>query len=196
MKFNKWVQAQTVERIEAPDRQRADFYSAILERKDDEESKGREGMSVDEMVTTSNLFMAAGTETTATVLAVTTYLMLKHPHVHEEIKAEIRGRFQAHDEITIDAANTLTYTIAALTEAMRYMPPVPAGFIRKVPEGGSVVSGHYLPGNCNVSPSSLSQALFSAFHPSILAGWPRNMAWCVRSSIFGLLTVHDRPPSP
>lgn len=150
--FNDWIISQTKRRIET-NRARPDFFSAILEKKREDEDKGKEGITVPEMFATSSIFIAAGTETTATTLAAATYLMLKHPHVYEKIKSEVRGRFKAHDEITIEAANTLVYTIAALTEALRYMPPIAAGFIRKVPKTGAFVSGHFLPGDCNVGSS-------------------------------------------
>lgn len=87
------------------------------------------------------------TETTAHTLAIATHLTLTHPDIYHKLKEEIRGRFTKNEEITIDAANELEYTIAVLTEALRFLPPVPAGFSRKVPEGGATVSGHYLPGN-------------------------------------------------
>ncbi|KAF2154104.1 putative P450 monooxygenase [Myriangium duriaei CBS 260.36] len=130
-----------------------DFMTDILSKISDEEAKGNEGISKAELMSNAQLFMAAGTETTATVLQCTAYLVLQHPEVYKQLCEEVRSRFKSQDEITIEAANSLTYTIAVLTEAMRFLPPVPAGFPRKVPSSGAEVCGYWIPGNCNASVS-------------------------------------------
>ncbi|TKX20408.1 cytochrome P450 monooxygenase-like protein 40 [Elsinoe australis] len=158
--WTDFVKSSTHKRIEA-ETERHDFMTDILAKQRDEEEKGHEGITTQEITSNANLLLVAGTETTATTLTGTTYLMLKHPEVYQKLKDEVRGRFKSQDEISIEAAGELSYTLAVLNESMRYMPPVPAGFVRKVPQEGAEVSGYWLPGNCN---ASISVSQYPAYH--------------------------------
>ena len=120
---------------------RPDFMTYIMRNQDSDEKR----MTRDEIDSNANLFLIAGSETTATVLSGTTYLLLKNPEVMKKLAQEIRGRFKSASEITIDEVNKLEYLIAVLSEGLRYYPPVPTGFPRVVPQGGDNLSGHYVP---------------------------------------------------
>lgn len=160
---NDWIaslKGMVAKRIDA-ETDRHDFMTDILNKVQDEESKGKEGMTRGEITSNANLMMGAGTETTATVLQGVTFLVLQNPKVYETLCKEVRGRFKSLDDITIDAANSLTYTIAVLTEAMRLFPAVPAGFLRKVPLEGTEISGCFIPGNCNASISMSQHASYT-----------------------------------
>ncbi|KAF4543390.1 Cytochrome p450 protein [Lasiodiplodia theobromae] len=102
-------------------------------------------ISVDELDSNALLLLIAGSETTATVLSGTTYLLLKHPEVMKKVVREVRDHFKSKEEITSESVSRLTYLVAVLNEGMRMYPPVPTGFPRIVPEGGSTVSGYYVP---------------------------------------------------
>ncbi|PNS16791.1 Isotrichodermin C-15 hydroxylase [Sphaceloma murrayae] len=158
--WNLFVTDSTTKRMEA-ETDRHDFMTDILAKKRDEEEKGHEGITTREIVSNANLLMIAGTETTATVLAGTTYLMLKHPDVYQKVRDEVRSRFTSQDEISIEAAGNLSYMLAVLNETMRYMPPVPAGFVRKVPRDGAEVAGYWFSGDCN---ASVSVSQYPSYH--------------------------------
>jgi len=120
---------------------RPDFMTYIMRSQDSHEKR----MTRAEIDSNANLFLVAGSETTATALSGTTYLLLKNPEAMKKLVQEIRGRFKSASEITIDEVNKLEYLIAALSEGLRYYPPVPTGFPRAVPQGGDNLSGHYVP---------------------------------------------------
>ncbi|KAL1606170.1 hypothetical protein SLS60_003571 [Paraconiothyrium brasiliense] len=125
---------------------RPDFFSFILKNQDAE----TKALSRDEMDSNAIIFLIAGSETTATTLSGTTYLLLKHPDKYTKLVHEIRSRFSSLSEITMEEVNKLNYLIACLQEGLRYYPPVPTGFPRVVPRGGNQISGHYIPEGTSV----------------------------------------------
>jgi cytochrome P450 len=131
-----------LEKIEAEgDEGKADFYSHIMRNQENEGKR----LSRGEMDANAQTFLLAGSETTATTLSGTTYLLLKNPDVYTKLVQEIRNQFTSQSEITIEEVNKLEYLIAVFQEALRYYPPVATGFPRVVPKGGDTISGHYLP---------------------------------------------------
>jgi cytochrome P450 len=128
------------------DTSRPDFFSFVMKNQD---SEGK-AVTRDEMDSNAVLFLVAGSETTATMLSGTTYLLLSNPDKYAKLVHEIRSRFSSADQITIDEVNKLEYMIACLQEGLRRYPPVPTGFPRVVPEGGDHISGHYVPGGTAV----------------------------------------------
>lgn len=103
-------------------------------------------MSELEMVDTSVLLTTAGSETTATTLAATTYFLASHPDVLAMLTREVRSTFKSEDEININTVQSLSYMLAVLKESMRVYPPVPIALSRRSPPEGSQVSGEYIPG--------------------------------------------------
>ncbi|KAK0261289.1 hypothetical protein LTR35_017873 [Friedmanniomyces endolithicus] len=87
---------------------------------------------MEEMVSNAVLFISAGSETTATMLSATTFQLLKNPTVVQKLKDDIRGRWKSYSDITLEEVNKAPYLLAVLSESLRYQPPVPAGFERKV----------------------------------------------------------------
>ena len=131
---------------------RGDFLDKVLKY------EYPKGMSAEELVSTGSSLVAAGSETTATLLAGATYLLLQHPEVMAKLVAEIRSTF-AHDvDITIARVSQLKYLLAVLEESMRVYPPLPSGLNRLVPDGGEIVCGKWIPGgvsrpvSCLLSP--------------------------------------------
>ena len=123
---------------------RPDFITYALRHQDEEHL----GLSKEELHSDMFLIVAAGSETTATTIAGVTYMLSKHPEKLRRLQDEIRSAFTSQDDITIDAvSNDCPYLIAVLHEGLRFYPPVPTGFPRKVPEGGDTISGHYIPGD-------------------------------------------------
>lgn len=104
-------------------------------------------MSKEEIMSTFEVLMVAGSETTATLLSGVTYQLLKNPDVLQKLVAEIRSAFAHSYEITMVSVNNLKYQLAVLDEALRIMPPVSGSLVRLVPSGeGEIVGGHFVPG--------------------------------------------------
>ncbi|KAF2446021.1 cytochrome P450 monooxygenase-like protein [Karstenula rhodostoma CBS 690.94] len=145
LSFGQGLTAKVKERLEAQT-PRADFFSEVIKN----QGIGEKALSRGEMVTSGQALLAAGSETTATLLSGVTFLMLKNPDIYTKLVQEIRGRFTSAEQITFAAVEKLEYTIAVLQEALRYYPPVPTGFPRVAPKGGDTVSGRYIPGGTAV----------------------------------------------
>ncbi|OJD29044.1 cytochrome p450 [Diplodia corticola] len=121
--------------------ERADIWSLVLSN---EEGKG---LSVDEMNSTASIFMAAGSETTATLLSGLTYHLLMDPDKMRKLVEEIRGQVPNEEDLTIDNLRQLKYLQACFEEGLRVYPPVPSGLPRVTPKGGNTVLDHYVPEN-------------------------------------------------
>lgn len=140
--FNLSVEKVT-KRLES-DTTRPDFFSYILKNQG---SDSKIALRRDEIDANAVLLLVAGSETTATLLSGATYLLLKKgsERVYQKLVDEIRGAFERSGDITLEKVNKMPYLLACLQEALRYYPPVPAGFPRVVPKGGDSISGHYIP---------------------------------------------------
>lgn len=88
----------------------------------------------------------AGSETVATSLAGTVYLLATHPSVMKKLQDEIRGRFYGEEDITITSVATLGYLMAVIKESLRIYPPVAAAAPREVNPSGSTITGEHVPG--------------------------------------------------
>lgn len=146
--FANWVHTQVEKRI-SRETQRPDFMTHILAH------NGEKGatLSRTEMDSNANLILVAGSETTATLLSGVTYALLTNPAKLAKLKQEVRGRWKDYNDITLAEVNNAPYLLAVLNEALRYFPPVPAGFERRVGKGGEFVSGYWLPEGTAVSVS-------------------------------------------
>lgn len=117
-----------------------DLWTIIM-GKDEEHG----GLTPDEHHSNGNIFMIAGTETTATALSGVTYRLLTNPDVLAELTAEIRGACSTTDDLTMETLARLKYLNAVLQEGLRMYPPVPIELPRRVAKGGVVVDGRWLP---------------------------------------------------
>ena len=108
------------------------------------------GVTRKELDTLAMGFLTAGSETTATILAGATYLLLAHPDKYKKIVHEVRTTFSSAEEITMDSADKLEYLIAVFQESLRHYPPNSTGLPRISPPGGTEVSGYYIPGGTSV----------------------------------------------
>ncbi len=110
---------------------------------------------MDNLVSNASLLVTGGSETTATLLAGVTYLLLMNPEKLAELTEEIRSRFHSEEEITVNAVGQLPILLACLEEAFRMYPPVALGLPRVVPRGGITVSGNFIPEDVGISWLSL-----------------------------------------
>ncbi|KAI0433165.1 averantin oxidoreductase [Xylaria sp. FL1042] len=108
-------------------------------------------MSPSQLEGNAEVLIAAGSETTATLLSGLTWLLMKHPRVLEKLKREIRTKFHDPDEITIAGVNECQYLLGCIEEALRVYPPSPQPHHRIIPAGGATVNGEYLPAGTSVS---------------------------------------------
>lgn len=88
-----------------------------------------------------------------------TYALLKNPEKLAKLKQEVRGRWENYSDITLAEVNNAPYLIAVLAEALRFFPPVPTGFERRVGKGGEFISGHYIPED-----SAVCVSHYAAYH--------------------------------
>ncbi|ORY07018.1 averantin oxidoreductase [Clohesyomyces aquaticus] len=105
----------------------------------------------DEIILNSALFIVAGSETTASLLAGLTMWLMRTPHVYKALCNEIRSSFASADDMTFLRLQELPYMNACLEEGMRIFPSIPTGLVRTVPAGGDTVAGEWLPGGTTVS---------------------------------------------
>ncbi|KAI1183022.1 cytochrome P450 [Nemania serpens] len=108
-------------------------------------------LTLKEMHVNAELFMAAGTETTASVLTGVTHYLMANQDKMRILTDEIRPRFKSSKDITLEQLASLPYLNACLREAMRIYPPVPSGLPRVVAEGGNAILGKWVPAGIRVS---------------------------------------------
>ncbi|KAF5853343.1 hypothetical protein GGP41_001912 [Bipolaris sorokiniana] len=113
------------------DNERPDIWNLILSQGEDKR------LPLNEMYSNVDLFMIAGTETTATLLSRFTYYLLKNPGKLNKLVQEIRSGFTSEEELAIEKLRQLKYLAACFEEGLRMYPPVPSGFYCVVPEGGA-----------------------------------------------------------
>lgn len=97
------------------------------------------------MEANSSTLVAAGSETTATLLSGLTFYLLTNPHTMKTLTEEVRSAFKSDEEIDFSSANNLPYLRACIEEALRIYPPTPSGLPRVVPKGGATICGQYVP---------------------------------------------------
>ncbi|EXJ57673.1 uncharacterized protein A1O5_12463 [Cladophialophora psammophila CBS 110553] len=135
---------KTIRRMETPTDHK-DFLWYILRQR---EKKNE--VSDDEVIMNAALFIVAGSETTATLLRGIMNQLLRNKAIFEKLKAEIRGSIKTADDLVMANLEKLPYMDACLEEALRIFPPVPVGLLRIVPEGGSMIDGHFIPAGVSI----------------------------------------------
>lgn len=113
------------------------------------------------------LIVAAGSDTTASLMTGATFYILKYPPVYQRVTNEIRSQFKTHEEVTLRSIGKLRYLLAVLDESLRIYPPGTGSHRRVVPSGGATVCGRQIPGGtvvginqyaCYRSPHNFSQS--------------------------------------
>lgn len=143
--FFDLAQARVTSRLNS-ESTRPDFFTYILQNQE----KENKALTRAEMDSNAVVFLIAGSETTATALSGTTFLLLRNKAAYTRLVAEIRSTFKSSADINIDAGNNIPYLLAVLQEGLRYYPPVATGFPRVVPGQGQEISGHYISGGTTV----------------------------------------------
>lgn len=108
------------------------------------------------MAQTTALF-TGGSDTTATELNAFFYFVLSDERVYAKVKAEVDEAFDSgllSFPVRYALATKLEYLQACLKEAMRLLPSTSIILPRRVPKGGMVASGHFLPEGTSVGMST------------------------------------------
>ncbi|KAI9706381.1 MAG: hypothetical protein M1836_003386 [Candelina mexicana] len=124
--------------------ERPDFISHILRHNDEK------GLTRPELEANASLLIVAGSETTSTLLCGTTFHLMKNREALGKVTDEVRQAFRTQNEITLQSVSRLRYMLAVLDEGSRMYPAAHSGQPRRVPGGGDMVAGHWLPGNTGV----------------------------------------------
>ena len=106
-----------------------------------------DGMSFEELHETCGVLIAAGSETTATLLSAVTYYILRNASILNKLIAEIRGAFKSEAEITMASVSSLSYELAVLNETLRIYPPANGSQPRVTPPEGCMIAGRFVPGS-------------------------------------------------
>ncbi|KAI0007340.1 cytochrome P450 [Xylariaceae sp. FL0662B] len=125
---------------------RPDIWNLVMSAQESEK-----GLTLEEMHSNAELFMIAGSETTATLLSGVVYYLLMNPAKMTLLCKEIRGSFDNVQDITFERIAGLKYLNACLKETLRLYPPVPAGSPWTVPKGGWTILGWQMPPQTRVS---------------------------------------------
>ncbi|KAL6808131.1 cytochrome P450 [Trichoderma camerunense] len=117
--------------------ERADLIEGLLKKKEEL------NLSVDQLMNNASNLIIAGSETTATLLCGTTFLLATNPDALSKVTSEVRSTFKNDSDITLSSVANLPYMLACLNEALRRYPPVPNGLPRISP--GTEIGGHFVP---------------------------------------------------
>ncbi|GBM66667.1 Cytochrome P450 3A12 [Araneus ventricosus] len=138
------VNSAIAERRKNPDVKSLDILQLMLDHSD---AKVASGLTDEEIVANAYVFLLAGYETTATALAFTFYLLVKHPEIQEKLYQEI----EKVEDSSYSSVQNLQYLDQVFSESLRYYPPV-TGFISRqcqqdhqvgsvtIPEGAVVLA--------------------------------------------------------
>ncbi|KAL7619408.1 hypothetical protein AAE478_009947 [Parahypoxylon ruwenzoriense] len=118
---------------------RADFMSYILRHNDER------GMSMSEIEAAAITFIVAGSETTATMLSGTLFLLLDNPKILAELTTSVRNEFKNRSEIVNLNLQKHEYLNAVLKEGLRLYPPAPDTLFRSTVNSTAIVAGRVVP---------------------------------------------------
>ncbi|KAI1422385.1 cytochrome P450 [Xylaria sp. FL1777] len=92
--------------------------------------------------------LPAGSETSTTAIRGIMLHLLSSPQVYQKLQEEITTAIQESrisSPITNEEARRLPYLQAVINEGLRMVPPAITGFPKKVPAGGDILCGKFVP---------------------------------------------------
>ena len=81
-------------------------------------------MTDQEIRNKTNLFMAAGHDTTTSALSWTLYCLAKCPEHQDKVRVEVNAVLMGREQLEYGDLKELKYTTWCIKEAMRLYPPV------------------------------------------------------------------------
>lgn len=111
-----------------------------------------------ELVQEATVMLSAGSDTTASAMTNTLYLLIKHPQAMARLRAELADVFarEKSDDLAdavapYAAVGSLKYLRACLDEGLRHLPPTSIGLLRMTPPEGAIIAGQRIKGGVTVS---------------------------------------------
>lgn len=144
--------------VSKPDLPYGDFFQHLLV-----DNKGQDRkLPFGELVQEAGVFLSAGSDTTASSMTNTLYLLLKHPRVLKKLRIELKsaleetataaGKQSPQEAVTKFAqASPLKYLRACIDESLRHLTPTSVGLQRMTPPEGAEIAGHWIKGGITVS---------------------------------------------
>lgn len=124
-------------------REKEPFMDTLLR----EHLKDPKGFTLSDVMDETNIFVAAGHDTTGWAVSYTLYLLGNHPHVqakvHQEIDTLYSGTVVDGEELTPELLKHFKYTDAVFKEALRLYTPIPA--ITRVATEDVTVCDYHIP---------------------------------------------------
>ncbi|KAI0530209.1 isotrichodermin C-15 hydroxylase [Xylaria digitata] len=133
--------AEAARRRMAQETDRPDFMSYMMKHNDD----GSKRMSQTELEMAAITFIVAGSETTATMISGTMYLLLRNPTILSDLTKRIRSDFPAQSDLTIVNLQNHKYLNSVLKEGLRLYPPAPDTLFRTTKDYSVTVAGKLVP---------------------------------------------------
>ncbi|KAK2597583.1 hypothetical protein N8I77_012361 [Diaporthe amygdali] len=124
-----------------------DIWNLVLSAKDEK------SLTLNEMHSNAELFMLAGTDTTATLLMGLFYLLLNDSARMKRVVTEVRDQQKARGVLDFESLAGLSYLNACIQETFRIYPPVPVGIPRVIPadNGGRMICDRWVGPGTRVS---------------------------------------------
>ncbi|TPX16172.1 uncharacterized protein E0L32_004167 [Thyridium curvatum] len=109
---------------------------------------GEEGMSDEEIISTGQGYIVAGSDTTSNTLTYLLWTVCRSPQTKAALLAELAT---LPADFGADALRELPYLNQVIEETLRLYSQVPGGLPRVVPPGGAYMAGHWVPPGTTVS---------------------------------------------
>ena len=103
-------------------------------------------ISKTEIFANAAFLMIAGSDTMATLVAASTFYLLKNPIAMDKLCKEVRGSFLTEISLNSARLENLHYLTAVLNETLRLTPPIPEGLPRVTSSEGAVIGDYWVPG--------------------------------------------------
>ncbi|KAI1481739.1 cytochrome P450 [Daldinia eschscholtzii] len=98
----------------------------------------------------ARMFIVAGSETSATVLAGILFFLTKHPHVLKKLQAEIDSVIPTPADWSYDKVKKIKYIDNVIDETQRLKPALLTGGFRQTPPEGLQIDEQFIPGGVSV----------------------------------------------
>ncbi|KAI5922568.1 cytochrome P450 [Camillea tinctor] len=125
-------------RLAATDKTRKDALSLFIDH----------GVSKQDAINELLVQLVAGADPVATAIRMTMLFLTSNPKSYDKLVAEIDDAI-AHGKVSSpikdSEARQLPYLQAVIKEGIRTFPVVTAPLFKKVPKGGDVIDGHFVP---------------------------------------------------
>ncbi|KAL4951900.1 cytochrome P450 [Aspergillus filifer] len=157
---------QSVERYKRhlalnPDQAKPTLFTKLFDARHIKDRKSQEECLSDrEIRNDAQSFIVAGSDTTANTLTYLVWSVLRNKDIQTRLVAELGAlaktlsieRGVGEDETFTDVdLRELPYLNQVINESLRLYPAVPSGLPRVVPEKGSSLVGHWVPGGSTVT---------------------------------------------